>query len=230
MKPPLLSDLTGFDLGVDDSSSDFADYDAQLKKRRDQINMLDERSEGELGELDVSHESLGQIMPSNTNIVGKPLDSVKTRSRYGDQSNHMQTSQKSLHSRPANMAPQLSHKKDNRPLAQAQTLGFEGGGERSASAYDYNDFDDSTDMMPSAHKPRRKDIEKPIYDSKEDPIPRSKKKGTAGKVAMSGESFGGANPMIHSSGGVQEAIKNARRASSRGEIPEDCLEHFDDDD
>lgn len=92
MKPPLLSDLTGFDLGVDDSSSDFADYNAQLKKRRDQINMLDERSEGELGELDASNESLGEIIPSNTNIVGKPLDSVKTRSRYGDQSNHMQTS------------------------------------------------------------------------------------------------------------------------------------------
>lgn len=229
MKPPLLSDLAGFDLGVDDSSSDFADYDAQLKKRRDQINMLDERSEGELGELDASNESLGEIIPSGTNIVGKPVDSVKTRSRYGDQSNHMQSAQKSLHSRPANMGPQLSHKKDNRPLAQVQTLGFEGGGERTASAYDYNDFDDSTDMMPSAHKPRRKDIEKPIYDSKEDPIPKSKKKGAGRGVAMSSESFGGANPMIHSSGGVQEAIKAAKHGNSRGGIPEDFLEHDDDE-
>ena len=84
VKPPLLSDLTGFDLGVDDSSSDFADYNAQWKKRRDQINVLEERSEGEL-ELDASNESLemGQIIPK-TNIVGKPLDSEKTRSRYGD--------------------------------------------------------------------------------------------------------------------------------------------------
>lgn len=79
IKPPLLSDLTGFDLGVDDSSSDYADYSNQIKQRRDQINMLDERSEGELGELDASNESLGEIIPSNTNIVGRPLDSSKTR-------------------------------------------------------------------------------------------------------------------------------------------------------
>lgn len=226
MKPPLLSDLTGFDLGVDDSSSDFADYNAQLKKRRDQINMLDERSEGELGELDASNESLGEIIPSNTNIVGKPLDSAKTRSRYGDQSNH-QTSQKSMHSRPSNM---MSHKKD--PLAQVQTVGgYEGGGERTASAYDYNDFEDSTDMLPTAYKPpTRKDIDKPTYDSKEDPIPKNKKKGNAGKyVAMSGESFGGANPMVHSSGSayMQDVIKTAKNGKSRGEIPEDFLEHFD---
>ena len=140
MKPPLLSDLTGFDLGVDDSSSDFADYNAQLKKRRDQINMLDERSEGELGELDASNESLGEIIPSNTNIVGKPLDSTKTRSRYGD------ASQKAMQGRSSNMMPQLSHKKD--PLAQVQAVGYEGGGGRSASAYD--DFEDSADMMASA--------------------------------------------------------------------------------
>ena len=52
-------------------------------------------------------------------------------------------------------------------------VGYEGGGERTASAYDYNDFEDSTDMIPSAQKHMTvKDYEMPIYDSKEDPIPK----------------------------------------------------------
>ena len=115
-------------------------------------------------------------------------------------------------------------------------VGYEGGGERSASAYDYNDFEDSTDMIPSAQKHMTvKDYEMPIYDSKEDPIPKQKKKGPGGPggkgVAMSGESFGGQNPMIHSSGGMHEAIKNAKNGkNNRGErIPENFLEEFDDD-
>ena len=123
-----------------------------------------------------------------------------------------------MHGRPSN----TTHKKDHRPLAQVQTVGYEGGGAR-ASAYDYNDVADSTDALPSAHKLRsRRDIDK-LDDSKEDPIPKSKKKGAnnAKAVAISGESFG-ANPMVHSSGGM-EAIKNAKNR-----IPEDFLEHDDD--
>ena len=108
-------------------------------------------------------------------------------------------------------------------------VGYEGGGERSASAYDYNDFDDSTDMVPSAQKHMNlKDYDQPIYDSKEDPIPKGKKKTTGTKgIAMSGESFGGSNPMIHSSGGIHEAIKNSKNPNKnhyRGNIPEDFLE------
>jgi len=234
IKPPLLSDLTGFDLGVDDSSSDYADYGNQIKNRRGQINMLDERSEGELGELDGSDESLGEIMPSNTNIVGRPLDSSKTRqSRYGDQqSNQKPTSMKSAASRPANMMSLKKDARDTRPLGQVQTVSnYEGGGEPTASAYDFHEFDDSTDLGPSPQKARpRHDMDRPIYDSKEDPIPKNKKKGgnNSKLVAMSGESFGG-NPIVHSSGGMQEAIKRGKQGKTRGEqIPEDFLENFDD--
>lgn len=196
VKPPLLSDLTGFDIGVDDSSSDFADYDAQLKKRGGQLNR--ERSDGEL-ELDAVHESLGEI-PSKSSMA---------------------KAMKSVHGRPAYPA----HKKDNRPLGQVQD-GYEGGGARTASADDF-DVADSTDALPSAHKLRsRKDIDNPIFDSKEEPLPKTKAAGAgyARAVATSGESFG---PMMHSSGGMQEAIKNAKNRKSRG-IPEDCLEYDDD--
>ena len=108
----------------------------------------------------------------------------------------------------------LSNRKDVRQI----TAGYEGGGERSASAYDYNDFEDSTDIVPSAQKHMNlKDYEQPIYDSKEDPIPKGKKHPAGPKgVAMSGESFGGRgnNPMIHSSGGMHEAIKNSKNNKS----------------
>lgn len=35
VKPPLIADLASFDIGADDSSSEFGDYNAQLKKRKD---------------------------------------------------------------------------------------------------------------------------------------------------------------------------------------------------
>ena len=108
---------------------------------------------------------------------------------------------------------------------------FEGGNEPTTSAYEFYEFDDSTDMVQSPQKSKpRNDIERPIYDSKEDPIPKNKKKGgnNSKLVAMSGESFGG-NPIVHSSGGMQEAIKKAKHGKTRGEqIPEDFLENFDD--
>lgn len=214
MKPPLLTDFANFDLGVDDSSSDYADYNAQLKKRRELLNELEARSEGEIGDLDASQESLGELIPQGSSLVGKPVEPKQSsKSRYGAQSK-----------------PQfhLSNRKDAKPA-----VGYEGGAERTASAYDYNDFEDSTDMVPSAQKHMTvKDYDQPIYDSKEDPIPKTKKKGPGGGrgVAMSGESFGGQNPMIHSSGGMHDAIKNAKNGKTRGDrIPEDFLEQFDDD-
>ena len=65
VKPPLLADFDDFDIGVDDSSSDFADYNAQLQKRKQQMNQLEARSEGEIADLDASQESLGEIIPKS---------------------------------------------------------------------------------------------------------------------------------------------------------------------
>ena len=44
---------------------------------------MDERSEGEVGEMtgDVD-ESIGEIVP--TNIVGKPIEAANQKSRYGN--------------------------------------------------------------------------------------------------------------------------------------------------
>lgn len=196
IKPPLLSDLTGFDLGVDDSSSDFADYEAQLKKRGEQLDR--ERSDGEL-ELGAVHESLGEI-PSKSSMA-KAMKSVQGRGAA------------------------QGFRKDNRPLGQVQD-GYEGGGARTGSADDF-DVADSTDALPSGNKLRsRKDIDNPIFDSKEEPLPKTKQAGAnyGRGVATSGDSFG---PMMHSSGGMQEAIKNAKNRRARG-IPEDCLEYDDD--
>ena len=45
-------------------------------------------------------------------------------------------------------------------------------------------------------------------------------------MLMSGESFGGKNPLVASSGGIS-AVKNAK-AGGKGRIEEDFLENFDD--
>ena len=103
-------------------------------------------------------------------------------------------------------------KKDTRPLAQ--TVNYEGGKEGTHSAKTYDEFDDSSspakkgfynnsevDLLPT-----------PIYDSKEDPIPKIKQKigqknnGQNGKnnnILMSGESFGN-NPLDRVSGGIDK--------------------------
>lgn len=85
-----------------------------------------------------------------------------------------------------------------------------------------------------------KDYDNPIYDSQEDPLSKGPKiKGPGGMgggrgVAASSDSFGGPNPMIHSSGGVHEAIKNAKNGkygrNNRVEIREEgLLENYEDD-
>lgn len=67
---------------------------------------------------------------------------------------------------------------------------------------------------------------KPIYDSKEDPIPKTKKTGgNKNNMMMSGESFGN-NPLNRSSGHGQ--IKNGRGIPHRDQIAEDFLENDDD--
>lgn len=72
--PPLVAELTDYNLGGElDSSSDFLDFENSYRKRRQQIDLLDERSDGELafdGGLD---DSIGEIHPSPSmkgNITG----------------------------------------------------------------------------------------------------------------------------------------------------------------
>ena len=72
----------------------------------------------------------------------------------------------------------------------------------------------------------------PIYDSKEDPIPKIKntKLATAKQnntvIQMSGESFGGLNPLNRSSG-HQIMNKNTRNQPHRDQIAENFLEDED---
>ena len=71
------------------------------------------------------------------------------------------------------------------------------------------------------------DLERPIYDSKEDPIPKFKNKGQArgmGNVFVSGESFGRAAPNRAS---AQDKTKNARGVANRDQIDEDFLNEDD---
>ena len=54
IKPPLLVQLNELDFARDfanDSSSDFLDYEQSEKKRRKQIDLLEDRSEGEVGPM-----------------------------------------------------------------------------------------------------------------------------------------------------------------------------------
>ena len=70
------------------------------------------------------------------------------------------------------------------------------------------------------------DLERPIYDSKEDPIPKLKNKGQArgmGNVFVSGESFGRAPNRAS----AHDKAKNSRRAANRDQIDEDFLNEDD---
>lgn len=80
------------------------------------MDKLEQRSEGELMDLDASQESIGEVMRQGSNIVGKPIEPKQSKQRYGAQSK-----------------PQfsLSNKKEGRPIGN-----YEGGGERTISAYD----------------------------------------------------------------------------------------------
>ena len=73
------------------------------------------------------------------------------------------------------------------------------------------------------------DLEKPIYDSKEDPIPKIKKVGNGrgkGNVFVSWESFG-KNLLNRSSAGIQEKVRNGRNMPNRDQIDEDFLNEDD---
>jgi len=70
------------------------------------------------------------------------------------------------------------------------------------------------------------DLERPIYDSKEDPIPKFKNKGQArgmGNVFVSGESFGRAP----NKASTHEKTKNTRGVANRDQIDEDFLNEDD---
>jgi hypothetical protein len=63
IQPPLLGELTGFDLGGDlDSSSDFMNFEDSIRKRKNMINILDDRSEGEIGANIGLNESAGELL------------------------------------------------------------------------------------------------------------------------------------------------------------------------
>ena len=65
IQPPLLGELNGFDLGGElDSSSEFMNFEESYRRRRNQIDILEDRSEGELGTNIELGESIGEIHPS----------------------------------------------------------------------------------------------------------------------------------------------------------------------
>ena len=136
-------------------------FEDSILNRQKHINILDDRSDGEIGPSYVYQgvdESLGEIKPGK---LSKAAASKK------------------------------GGKKD--PLGQ--TMDYEGG-------------------LNSHSKIRisQEGIENPIYDSKEDPIPKAKKIGGNGNranVLMSGDSFG-KNPLNRSSGG-KEIVKNGKK-------------------
>ena len=189
IKPPLLGELNAFDLGGElDSSSEFLNFEESFRRRRNQINIMDDvRSSGEIGaEIGLGlTESIGEIKPGN--LYGK-VEETKKKSRYD-----------------------VKGKKD--PLGQ--TIDYEGGLSGTAS---HNNS--------KIHLRTSEDDLGPIYDSKEDPIPKYNKKGNGMKsnVLMSGESFG-KNPLNRSSGGFEEKIRNAKKGMpEREQIAEDFLE------
>ena len=64
IKPPLIGEMTGFDLGGDlDSSSDFINFEDSYRRRRKEINILDDRSDGELGPNIGLGDSIGELDP-----------------------------------------------------------------------------------------------------------------------------------------------------------------------
>ena len=118
---------------------------------------------------------------------------------------------------PKSSKQRYGQKKDERPLAQ--TIDYEGGLENSAQ---------SKHTASGMFRSSEDDLEKPIYDSREDPIPKIKNKGQgrgASNVFVSGESFG--RTPLNQSGG-HDKTKNARGVSNRDQIDEDFLNEDDD--
>lgn len=176
-----MGELTGFDLGGElDSSSDFLEFDNSYRRRKKEVNILDDRSDGEIGPMMGLGESIGELNPSSTNTKpGKTLDTGPRR-----------PAGRVKHRYEGGAA---SAKKDKDPLGQ--TMDYDGL-EGSAS---YDGYTDEQNDSPA----KRGDVaDRPIY-VRDDPVPKPKtiggRGGGGGKVFASGESFG---PLKRSSGGV----------------------------
>ena len=64
VKPPLIGELSGYDIGGElDSSSEFINFEDSFRKRRNHIDILDDRSEGEVGPMIELEESQGELFP-----------------------------------------------------------------------------------------------------------------------------------------------------------------------
>ena len=180
MKPPLIGELAEFDNDIEESSTDWAEVYRAHQKRKKQIDIMDDRSEGELGPLDdASEESIGEVVPASAskNLIGRPIDSAP-RSRYGPQgvASGLATAEKSGRGARSSAAskPQMSVKKSEQPKSN-----YEGGKEATytQSYDDYDEFEDSSQLPPAASSAlkRSPDIDigrGPIQDSNEDPIPK----------------------------------------------------------
>jgi hypothetical protein len=196
IKPPLIGELNGFDLGGDlDSDSDFINFEDSYRRRRKEINIMDDRSDGELGPNIGLGDSIGELDLGK--FAGeRPLNMNQMASRANNNV--------SRYSKGASPA------KDKRPLGQ--TIDFEGGLEGSHSNYTEDYQNDS----------KFEDLERPIYDSKEDPIPKMKAKTKpSNNVFVSGESFGNKNPLDRLSGPIP------KKGGFREQIAEDFLEDDD---
>ena len=61
-KQPLIGEYVEFENDIEESSTDWGEIYKAHKKRKRQIDILDDRSEGELGMIDDgSDESIGEI-------------------------------------------------------------------------------------------------------------------------------------------------------------------------
>ena len=110
-------------------------------------------------------------------------------------------------------------KRDERPLGQTMVYdGLEGG---SASKYSPGSEGNYTEeYQNNSH-----------YDSKEEPIPKYKPvQRPIQQNLLSGESFGNQNPLIRSSGGIQEKINRAKKQGNHDQIEENFLEDDNYDD
>jgi len=163
-------------------------FEDSYRKRERMINILDDRSEGEIGANIGLGESIGELNINQPKAVKR--DGSRGKQRYNAVS-----------------------KKDERPLGQTIGTDYEGG-LHSNSKNKSGIIDD---------------LENPIYDSKEDPIPKVKKiraNGNGNINMMSGESFG--NPLNRSSGHNQIKNGGGRGMPHRDKIAEDFLEDDDD--
>ena len=71
IKPPLIGELTGYDLGADlDSSSDFLNYNESYRKGNNKF-MLESISDGEVTPILNVGESIGELDPKKMGEMDK---------------------------------------------------------------------------------------------------------------------------------------------------------------